>query len=238
MKNSNLRHSLTGSQNKGLSEYQRRVSLLWIGLSPLLDTERQAGDIQSRKVRGDLGPRDSILHQTVSRLPATNEVFLGSWMVDICQEGRSQRSAPRGDTRHIWDGALAVHQGNQGAGTGEVIRCTAQMGECTRQAPGCLSCSDLWMAQNADPTESVPLWSPQEPEPERVDLGSARNPGPALDSSPAEQPEAWAVQTGKAHTPWVDANPEAHTRGALPTHTSDICLQCSSFPTAQLNKWA
>ena len=34
MKNSNLRHSLTGSQNKGLSKYQRRVSLLWIGLSP------------------------------------------------------------------------------------------------------------------------------------------------------------------------------------------------------------
>ena len=95
MKNSNLRHSLTGSQNKGLSKYQRRVSLLWIGLSPLLDAERQAGDIQSPKVRGDLGPRDSILHQTVSRLPVTSQVFLGSWRVDICQESHSQRSAPQ-----------------------------------------------------------------------------------------------------------------------------------------------
>ena len=34
-----------------------------------------------------------ILHQTVSRVPVTNHVFLGSWMVDICQEHRSLRSA-------------------------------------------------------------------------------------------------------------------------------------------------
>ena len=67
---------------------------------PLLEAERQTGDSQSRKTRGNLGPRNSILYQTVSRLPVTNEVFQGSWMVDICQEGRSQRSAPQGDTWH------------------------------------------------------------------------------------------------------------------------------------------
>ena len=32
-----------------------------------------------------------------------------------------------------------------------------------------------------------------------LDLGSARNPGPALERAPAEQPGAWAVWTGKAH---------------------------------------
>ena len=43
----------------------------------LLEVERQAGD--SQKARGNLGPRDSILHQTVSRLPVANQVFLGPW---------------------------------------------------------------------------------------------------------------------------------------------------------------
>jgi len=35
----------------------------------------------------------------LSRLPVANQVFLGSWMVDICQEGCSQRSAPQ--RRHM-----------------------------------------------------------------------------------------------------------------------------------------
>ena len=39
--------------------------------------------------------RDSILCQTVSRLPVVNQVFLGSWAVDVHQEGHSQRSAPQ-----------------------------------------------------------------------------------------------------------------------------------------------
>ena len=65
---------------------------------PLLEAERQVGDSQSQKARGNLGPRDSIHHQTVSRLSVANQVFLGSWMVDIHQEGHSQRSAPQ--SRH------------------------------------------------------------------------------------------------------------------------------------------
>ena len=66
---------------------------------PLPPPERQAGNSQSQKARGNLGPRDGILHQTVSRLPVTDNVFLGSWMVDIHQEGHSQRSAPQ--RRHM-----------------------------------------------------------------------------------------------------------------------------------------
>ena len=66
---------------------------------PQLRAERQVGDGQSQKARGNLGPRDGILHQTVSRLPVTDNVFLGSWMVDMRQEGRSQRSAPQ--RRHM-----------------------------------------------------------------------------------------------------------------------------------------
>ena len=69
---------------------------------PPPEAERQAGDSQSQKARGNLSPRDSILHQTVSRLPVANQVFLGSWMVDICQEGCSQRSTlQRRHTAHL-----------------------------------------------------------------------------------------------------------------------------------------
>ena len=56
---------------------------------PLLEVANS----QSQKVRGNLSPRDSILHQSVSRLPVGNHVFLGSWMFDMCQEGHSLRSA-------------------------------------------------------------------------------------------------------------------------------------------------
>ena len=44
---------------------------------PPLEAEMQAGDSQSWVERGDLGPRDGILCQTVSRLPVANQVFLG-----------------------------------------------------------------------------------------------------------------------------------------------------------------
>ena len=67
---------------------------------PPPEAERQAGDSQSQKARGNLSPRDNTLYQTVSRLPVPNQVFLRSWMVDIHQEGHSQRSAPKGDTWH------------------------------------------------------------------------------------------------------------------------------------------
>ena len=60
--------------------------------------------------RGDLSHRDDIIYQTVSRLLVANHVFLGSWMVDICQEGRSLRSAPQ--RRHT------AHPGNQWVGPG------------------------------------------------------------------------------------------------------------------------
>ena len=77
----------------------------------MLEAERQAGNSQSQKMRGSLGPRDSILHQTVSRLPVTNEVFLGSWTVDICQ--KSEISSPE-ETHGTPETALplAAHPGN------------------------------------------------------------------------------------------------------------------------------
>ena len=47
-------------------------------------------------------PETGILHPTMSRLPVSNRVLLGSWMVDICQECGSLRSAPqRRGTEHL-----------------------------------------------------------------------------------------------------------------------------------------
>ena len=74
------------------------------------------------------------------------------------------------------------------------------------------------------------------------DLGSACKPEPALDSLPAEQPGAWTVQTRKAHTPWVGANP------VLPRHCEHsphmpVISVCSVLPspqhnwTSEPNKW-
>ena len=100
VKGSNLRHSVAHSQNKGLSKYQRRTSRLHTGHHhPPSEAERQACNTQSWKAGPILAPETGILHQTVSRLLVAYHVFMGSWTVDICQEGHSQRSDPQ--RRHI-----------------------------------------------------------------------------------------------------------------------------------------
>ena len=87
---------------------------------PLPEAERQAGGSQRQKVRGNLGPRDGILHQTASRLPVANQVFLGSRMVDRRVAVIDQ--LPRGDTWHPEKAFSLRTQGNQVAGIMEVIR--------------------------------------------------------------------------------------------------------------------
>ena len=76
----------------------------------------------------------------------------------------------RGAWREV-EGPASWEGRSPGGGDGEAIRRTPTWGECTRQAPGHLSCSDLGRAQNAGPTESAPLWSIREPEPEQLRPG-------------------------------------------------------------------
>ena len=68
-------------------------------------------------MRGNLGPREGILHKTVSRLLVANQVFLGSWTVDIHQEGcRSEISSPE-ETHSIPEMVLLLHtQETEGLG--------------------------------------------------------------------------------------------------------------------------
>ena len=97
-------------------------------------------------------------------------------MVDLCQEGRSLRSAPQ--RRHMahlrW--CPLRHPGNPAAGPGRWLKCTVRLGQGTHQALGRLSCSDLGRARNARPTKSVPLWCTPEPEPEQLRSGKCRKP--------------------------------------------------------------
>ena len=66
------------------------------------EAERSACNSLSQKARGKVSRRDGMLYQTAGRLPVASQVFLGSWMVDIQQEGLRQRSAPqRRHTAHL-----------------------------------------------------------------------------------------------------------------------------------------
>ena len=96
-----IRWPLACSQNKGLSNYQRRASCLRTGPSPCWRLRGRQGTARARS-KGNLGPRDGILHQTVSRHLVANQLFLGSWTTNIFQESCSLRSAPqRRHTAHL-----------------------------------------------------------------------------------------------------------------------------------------
>ena len=94
--------NLALSQNKGLSQYQMRASCC-VQSSPRHQRQRDRW-MTARTGRQEAisVPGRGIHHQTLSRLPVVNNVFLGSWTVDICQEGCSQKSAPqRRYTAHV-----------------------------------------------------------------------------------------------------------------------------------------
>ena len=100
MKGSNLRCSLGQSQNKGLSRHRRRASGLCTGPYLPPEAEKQLCDSQSWKARGNLSPRDQHPPPNCEQIPpVASHVFLGSWKVDICQEGQGLRSAPQ--RRHM-----------------------------------------------------------------------------------------------------------------------------------------
>ena len=177
------------------------------------------------------------MDQTASRLPVANQMFLGTWMADIQQEGHSQRSAPqRRHTAHV--GRCSHYAPRKPSGWdrgGDKTHCTP--GECAHQALRHLSCSDLGRAQNAGPTKYVPLWSTREPEPEQLRPGKRTKPRACFGQFPCratwrlsnvDRESTRAVSWGKTSV--------VPTLRALATRASDICLQCPSLPTAQLNK--
>ena len=115
---------------------------------------------------------------------------------------------------------------------------------------GTVCCTSTWSpelldpgrAQNTCPTKSVPLWSTWVPlwnlNLSSLHLGSAQIQCllwkvPLQSNLEAEQGRLGNTQAVSGGKPSV-----VHTLWPLPTHSSNICLQCSSLPTVQLNNWA
>ena len=238
LKSSNLRHCWPTHRRKDWANTRGELASCRTAHPPP-EAGRQAGDSQSQKARGKFSPRDCILYQTACRLPVANQVFLGSWTVDICQESRSHTYAPqRRYTAHLRQHSrCAPRKPNSWDEGGDKIHCPP--GKCAHQVPGRLSCSDLGRAQNAGLAKSVPLWSTQEPEPPWLRPGKCMQPRACLRQFPCRA--TWSlcsVDLESTHTVSRGKPSVAQTLRALPLHASDISLQPSSFPTAQLNKWA
>ena len=78
-------------------------------------------------------------------------------------------------------------------GLGRCLRCTAHLGQCAHKEPGRLSSSDPGRAQNVCPTESVPLQSTQEPEPEQLRPGKCMQPRAHIGQFPYR--ETWSLSS-------------------------------------------
>ena len=110
-------------------------------------------------------------------------------------------------------------------------------GVCICQVPGHLSCSDLGRAQNIGQTESAPLWRTPEPEYEQLRPGKCMQPRAHFRQFPCRV--TWSLSSvdwERTHAMSQGKPSVAETLQALPTHASDICLQCSSLSTALLNR--
>jgi len=97
-------------------------------------------------------------------------------MVDIRQESCSWRSGPqRRHTVHLRWCSCGAPRKLRGCDCGG-NKTHHPAGRVSRQPPGHLSCMDLGKAQNAGPTESVPLWNTQETELEWFRPGKCTQP--------------------------------------------------------------
>ena len=120
-KSSNLRHSLACSQNKGLSNYQRRARGLRTGPSPCWRLRGRQGTARTRS-KGQFRPQR---WDPPPNWAGTQLLTNSSW--DPGQLTSARRVAawdqlPRGDTQHTWDGALMAHPENRTTETREEIK--------------------------------------------------------------------------------------------------------------------
>ena len=151
MKSPNLRHRQAHSQNKGLS----RAS--WLQPSPYPSSDRQAR--AARAEGGNCGPREASSTKLQAGFDA-NQDFLGFWMVDFRREGHNQRSTPwKRHTEHLKRCTSCTPRKLSGRDKEGDKSQPSTGGDCARQAPGHLSCSDLERAQKAGPNQCAPLWS-------------------------------------------------------------------------------
>ena len=111
------------------------------------------------------------------------------------------------------------------------MHCT--WGECAHQAPGCLSCSDQGSHKTKAQLSLCLCGVPQNLNLSSLGLGSAPNSGP----TPCRA--AWSrssVDGESTHSTSGGKPSVAGTLRVLPTHATEMCLQCPSLPTARVNK--
>ena len=164
MKSSNLRHSLAHSQNKGLSKYQRRGSWLQTGPSPHW-RQRGRWAKPEPESKGQSRPQRWHPSPNCEQASVAYQVFLGSWMVDICQEGHSLEI---GSPMQTYSTPEKLLSGDWMAGTGEVIKMHRPPG--TVCSPSTSLPELLWPGKG---TKSTPNWvcafvEYWEPEPEQL----------------------------------------------------------------------
>ena len=100
VKSSNLSHRWAAHRTKDWAN--TRGELANRGLAhPSLEARRQVGDSQSRKARGKLGPRDSILYQTASRLQVAIQVFWDPGWLTSARSFAARDQHPKRDTAHL-----------------------------------------------------------------------------------------------------------------------------------------
>ena len=222
------------SQNKGLSEHQRKASRLRTGPSPAGGRgKRMTARARRRRAISTPEMASSTKLWAGSQL-LTKPSWDPGWLTST-RRVAVRDQLPRGDTGHTWDSALLVHSGNPGAGTGEVIRHTAQLGEWACQTPGHLSCSDLGRHKTQAQPSLCLCGVPENLNLSGLDLGSACNPGPALDRTLAEQPGTWTMWIGKTHMPREGANPVWPRHCEHSPHTPLIFLW--SVPPSPQHNW-
>ena len=141
-KSSNLRHSLAQSQNKGLSEYQRRAS--WLKTSPS-PSWRQRG----RWVTARAGRRGAI---SAPEMPSSTKLWAGfqlltksSWDPGwLTSAGRvtARDHLPREDTQHTWECSCCAPGKPSSWDRG---------GDKTHHTPGIVHSPSLWLPELLGP---------------------------------------------------------------------------------------
>ena len=141
---------------------------------PPPEAGRQAGGSQSRK-----GAISAPEMASSIKLWESSQLLTKTWdpgRLTCAGRVAARDQLPRRDTQHTWEGVRTAHPENQAAGMGEVIKCTPHLKR--------LRLPSTWLPEllrhgkgtKHSPTESAPLWSTQEPEPEWLRPGKCTQP--------------------------------------------------------------
>jgi len=190
MKSSNLRHCQPTHRTKDWGN--TRGELAGYGLAhPLLEAERQAGDSQSQQ-----GAFSAPETASSTKLRAGCQLLTKfSWDGWHLPGGSQPEISSPEETHSTPEMVLLLCAQETAPGKGEgVIRCTAPPGESVLAKHLVAWAVRAWEGHKTQAEPSLCLCGiSRNLNLSGLDLGSAYKPGPALDSSPVEQPGAWAV---------------------------------------------